>query len=88
MGVWLLRRWLVKGHARGEVLEVATGTGRNHAYYDPAQCSNLTVTDASKKMLEQVVRSWLLLPRTMVHSDTAGAIYIGGEEMGGGKGKF
>jgi len=33
MGVWLLRRWLT-GRAKGDVLEVATGTGRNHEYYD------------------------------------------------------
>ena len=32
MGIWLLRRWLA-GQATGEVLEVATGTGRNHKYY-------------------------------------------------------
>jgi hypothetical protein len=32
MGMWLLRRWLA-GQAKGNVLEVATGTGRNHKYY-------------------------------------------------------
>lgn len=32
MGIWLLRRWLA-GQATGNVLEVATGTGRNHKYY-------------------------------------------------------
>lgn len=35
MGVWLLRRWLA-GQATGDVLEVATGTGRNHKYYKVA----------------------------------------------------
>lgn len=33
MGVFLLRRWLAS-KAAGDVLEVATGTGRNHKYYD------------------------------------------------------
>jgi hypothetical protein len=33
MGMWLLRKWLVKPNARGEVLEVATGTGRNLSLY-------------------------------------------------------
>jgi methyltransferase OMS1 len=32
MGIKLLRRWLVKS-AKGRVLEVSAGTGRNLPYY-------------------------------------------------------
>ena len=54
MGMLLLRRFLVSGHAKGDVLEVAAGTGRNLPYYGTA-CTSLTVTDASKAMLEVAV---------------------------------
>ena len=53
MGMSLLRRFLI-GNAKGEVLEVATGTGRNMPFY-PSSCTSLTVTDASRAMLEVAV---------------------------------
>ena len=54
MGMWLLRRFLVGGNAAGDVLEVAAGTGRNYPYYQ-STCKSLTITDASKPMLEVAV---------------------------------
>ncbi len=33
------------------MLEVGAGTGRNLAYYPLAQCTHITVTDASSAML-------------------------------------
>lgn len=50
MGVSLLRRVLLR-RARGQVLEVAAGTGRNLAYY-PAD-ARLTLTDFSSGMLAE-----------------------------------
>lgn len=51
MGIGLLRRWLV-GQAKGDVLEVSTGTGRNFDYYKPAQVNSLTLTDDHPAMLK------------------------------------
>lgn len=51
MGLSILRRMLVGGHAKGDVLEVAVGTGRNLSFY-PKSCASLTISDASPKMLE------------------------------------
>lgn len=50
MGLPLIRRWLL-GYAQGNVLEVATGTGRNFKYYG-SDCT-LTACDASEPMLDQ-----------------------------------
>lgn len=50
MGVKLLRRWLVR-QAKGDVLEISAGTGRNLKYYNLDSLASLTVTDASKQML-------------------------------------
>ena len=44
----LLRRWLVS-KARGQVLELAAGTGRNLQYYDTKKCA-VTLIDSSKEM--------------------------------------
>jgi methyltransferase OMS1 len=49
-GIVDLRRELV-AKARGRVLEVAGGTGRNLAYYDPEAVDDLTITDNSEPML-------------------------------------
>ncbi|KAI8337546.1 hypothetical protein BC941DRAFT_425577 [Chlamydoabsidia padenii] len=51
MGIGLLRRWLV-GQAKGDVLEVSTGTGRNFDYYKPNQVASLTLTDDHPAMLK------------------------------------
>ncbi len=68
MGIKLLRRWLVKS-AKGRVLEVSAGTGRNLHYYhlspppDPDACC-VTITDRSTDMLgaSQAKASKLLGP--------------------------
>ncbi|KAI9179936.1 hypothetical protein H9P43_005268 [Blastocladiella emersonii ATCC 22665] len=52
MGLLLVRRWVV-GHAKGDTLEIAAGTGRNLGYYAPAAVTSLTLTDASSAMLDQ-----------------------------------
>jgi methyltransferase OMS1 len=49
MGVPLLRWWLLRS-ARGEVLEVAAGTGANLGKY-PAAATSIVATDASEDML-------------------------------------
>ena len=53
MGIYLLRRALLFFHARGTVLEVAAGTGRNLDYYSPKRVEKVTVLDSSDQMLLQ-----------------------------------
>ena len=50
MGINLLRRVLLYFHAKGDVLEVGAGTGRNIGYY-PSVASKIVLTDSSDKML-------------------------------------
>lgn len=45
------RKWLMK-HCKGDVLEVACGTGRNIKYLDPLAINSITFLDASEKMME------------------------------------
>jgi len=52
MGINLLRRALLYFHAKGEILEVGAGTGRNLGYY-PSSVEKVVVTDSSDKMLER-----------------------------------
>jgi len=54
MGINLLRRALLYFHAKGDVLEVGAGTGRNLGYY-PGQSTvgKIILTDSSEKMLQQ-----------------------------------
>ncbi|CAO3632230.1 unnamed protein product [Cunninghamella blakesleeana] len=52
MGIGLLRRWLIR-KAKGDVLEVSSGTGRNFDYYQADQVTSLTVTDDHPSMIEQ-----------------------------------
>lgn len=52
MGINLLRRALLYFHARGDVLEVGAGTGRNLGYYPGQSTVNrIVLTDSSDKML-------------------------------------
>ena len=51
MGIGWLRRWLV-GRARGNVLEVSVGTGRNSRFYKEDRCSSITMIDLSLEMIE------------------------------------
>jgi methyltransferase OMS1, mitochondrial len=53
MGMTLMRRWLLYRHAKGTVLEMAAGTGRNMSYYRPKQVDRVVLTDASDNMLQQ-----------------------------------
>lgn len=50
MGVGLLRWWYVGRGARGRVLEVCAGTGRNLPHYSKARVTQLTLADACPEM--------------------------------------
>lgn len=54
MGINILRRALLYFHAKGNVLEVGAGTGRNLGYY-PGQSTvdKIILTDSSDKMLQR-----------------------------------
>lgn len=45
------RKWLMK-QARGDVLEVACGTGRNIPYFYPDHAKSITFIDSSRSMVE------------------------------------
>ncbi|AAS50331.1 AAL035Wp [Eremothecium gossypii ATCC 10895] len=45
------RKWLMK-HCEGDVLEVASGTGRNIDYLDLSKIDTITFLDASKNMMK------------------------------------
>jgi methyltransferase OMS1 len=51
MGLNLLRRSLLYFHAKGTVLEVGAGTGRNIAYYPSKSVDRVLLTDTSDRML-------------------------------------
>ena len=58
MGLSLMRRHLVR-QARGDVVEVSSGTGRNISYYPEAstgKLNSLTFVDASREMLEVSIK--------------------------------
>jgi methyltransferase OMS1 len=52
MGINLLRRSLLYFHAKGTVLEVGAGTGRNLSYY-PSRVKRVVLSDTSDQMLWQ-----------------------------------
>jgi len=52
MGINLLRRALLYFHAKGTVLEMGAGTGRNINYY-PSSVDRVLLTDSSNQMLMQ-----------------------------------
>lgn len=60
------RTWLME-QAKGDVLEVASGTGRNVDYIDPTKINSLTFLDASKNMMEicydKFKKKWPEFPR-------------------------
>lgn len=45
--------------AKGHVLEVAVGTGRNIPYYNTKQCDTVTLLDSSGPMLAVAKRKWI-----------------------------
>ncbi|KAI7868469.1 hypothetical protein BDF14DRAFT_1724803 [Spinellus fusiger] len=57
MGIGLLRRWLI-GHAKGRVLEVSTGTGRNLDYYPSTTITSMTFTDRHTSMLKEAEQKY------------------------------
>jgi hypothetical protein len=56
MGINLLRQSLLYFHAKGTVLEVGTGTGRNLSYY-PSHVKRLVLSETSNQMLWQARRN-------------------------------
>ncbi|KAI9253929.1 hypothetical protein BDA99DRAFT_519373 [Phascolomyces articulosus] len=52
MGIGVMRRFLI-GQAKGDVLEVSTGTGRNFDYYKPDQMDSVKYTDRNQGMLTE-----------------------------------
>lgn len=53
MGINVLRRSLLYFHAKGTVLEVGAGTGRNVGYYPAKTVDRVLMTDVSDRMLAQ-----------------------------------
>jgi methyltransferase OMS1 len=52
MGINLLRRWLVYWYAKGTVLEVGAGTGRNIPYFSRPSVKRVVLVDTCNDMLE------------------------------------
>jgi methyltransferase OMS1 len=52
------KRKKLAAQAKGHVLEVAVGTGRNIAYYNTKQCATVTLLDSSGPMLAVAKRKW------------------------------
>ena len=55
MGMGVFRRCLLYYHAKGTVLEMAAGTGRNCSFY-PSSVDRVVLTDTSNQMLDQARR--------------------------------
>src|SRR5690625_5290415 len=55
-------RRAVVGKARGRVLEVGVGTGKNLPYYDPARVQELIAIDFSPAMLAKARRRASMCP--------------------------
>jgi len=53
MGILLMRRYLLSRHARGDVLEVGAGTGRNVPYYNDGNVKRVVLSDSSDRMLHE-----------------------------------
>jgi methyltransferase OMS1 len=53
------KRKKLTAQAKGHVLEVAVGTGRNIPYYNTKQCDTVTLLDASGPMLAVAKRKWI-----------------------------
>lgn len=63
MGINLLRRALLYFHAKGDVLEVGAGTGRNLSYYPgESTVKSIVLTDSSDKMLLRAKSKLLDMP--------------------------
>ncbi|KAF1920853.1 methyltransferase OMS1 mitochondrial precursor [Ampelomyces quisqualis] len=53
------KRKKLTAQAKGHVLEVAVGTGRNIAYYKTKHCATVTLLDSSGPMLAVTKRKWV-----------------------------
>jgi methyltransferase OMS1 len=53
------KRKKLTAQAKGHVLEVAVGTGRNIPYYNTKQCATVTLLDSSGPMLAVAKRKWI-----------------------------
>ena len=57
LGLTFMRWWTTR-QARGKVLEVCAGTGKNAPYYDVSRVKEIHFVDQSPKMLEQCKQKW------------------------------
>ena len=57
LGLTFLRWWTTR-QAKGKVLEVCAGTGKNVPYYNPSRVTEIHFVDQSPKMLEQCKEKW------------------------------
>jgi methyltransferase OMS1 len=62
MGINVLRRALLYFHAKGTVLEVGAGTGRNLPYYPKKAVDRVILSDSSDQMLQQAREKIQRLP--------------------------
>lgn len=51
------RKWLMK-QAKGDVLEIACGTGRNIPYFNPDIAESITFLDSSNKMMQETQKKF------------------------------
>jgi len=63
MGINILRRSLLYFHAKGVVLEVGAGTGRNVGYYPSKTVERVLMTDASDEMLSKAKQKLKAVPQ-------------------------
>lgn len=64
--VWMRK---ILGQARGRVLEIGVGTGRNLPHYDPAVTSELVAIDFSPGMLAKARAKSCPVPLTLLEMD-------------------
>lgn len=57
MGMGKKRKWAMR-HCKGDVLEVASGTGRNVKWLDPTKVTSYTFLDPSEKMMESAYKKF------------------------------
>ena len=63
-GYGWLRSWITK-QAKGNVLEVSVGTGRNFEYFNLKNCNSITFLDQSQEMVDvaaEKFQSWFSFP--------------------------
>jgi methyltransferase OMS1, mitochondrial len=78
---WLMllnwRRKQLMSMARGDVLEVSVGTGRNFKYYPLEKCDSVTVVDYSHEMIEEARMKFKgICSHLLVHTPIVFAAYF------------